>query len=313
MLDFFPKGGDTCRADFSRGIECRRSTRQGFACRAGKETGCKRIKIINGGFSMRKRRFLRGCIVAWLIAWAVCGSMERTNAQTAKQNAAAQRAPEEKFDPTNRYIPRQIEGWHVLVHPALLMKGTPDFATGEQALRELEMQLYQIKRHVPVTAVKKLQQVRLWLEKDEPHHPCATYHPNREWLIEHAMNPDKYRCVEISNAAAFVAWTKEQPWMVLHELSHAYHDQFLPQGFQNPTLLTCYQSAVKSKRYEAVLRAGLKEKARAYALANPMEYFAEATEAFFGCNDFYPFTRVELENHDPDLYQALIQLWNIRE
>ena len=30
---------------------------------------------------------------------------------------------------------------------------------------------------------------------------------------------------------------------------------------------------------------------RAYALVNPMEYFAETTEAFFSRNDFFPFIR----------------------
>ena len=40
-----------------------------------------------------------------------------------------------------------------------------------------------------------------------------------------------------------------------------------------------------------------------------MEYFAEATEAFFGTNDFYPFVRSELERHDPELFGLLKLLW----
>jgi hypothetical protein len=40
-------------------------------------------------------------------------------------------------------------------------------------------------------------------------------------------------------------------------------------------------------------------------LSNPMEYFAEATEAFFSRNDFFPFTREErallaLVEHAPE-------------
>ena len=30
-----------------------------------------------------------------------------------------------------------------------------------------------------------------------------------------------------------------------------------------------------------------------------MEYFAEASEAYFGTNDFFPFVRIELRRHDP--------------
>ena len=48
---------------------------------------------------------------------------------------------------------------------------------------------------------------------------------------------------------------------------------------------------------------------KAYAMASPMEYFAETTEAFFSRNDFFPFTRVELKNHDPEMEQLLGKLW----
>ena len=50
-------------------------------------------------------------------------------------------------------------------------------------------------------------------------------------------------------------------------------------------------------------------KRRAYALTNAQEYFAELSEAYFGKNDFYPFTRAELEKHDPVGYQLLRGVW----
>ena len=40
-----------------------------------------------------------------------------------------------------------------------------------------------------------------------------------------------------------------------------------------------------------------------------MEYFAEASEAYFGTNDFYPFVRQELEQHDPEMFLLLKKLW----
>ncbi len=40
-----------------------------------------------------------------------------------------------------------------------------------------------------------------------------------------------------------------------------------------------------------------------------MEHFAEASEAFFGTNDFYPFVRAELRRHDPGMYALLEKLW----
>ena len=37
----------------------------------------------------------------------------------------------------------------------------------------------------------------------------------------------------------------------------------------------------------------------------------KATEAFFGTNDFYPFVRAELEQHDPHFYQLVARLWGV--
>jgi hypothetical protein len=39
------------------------------------------------------------------------------------------------------------------------------------------------------------------------------------------------------------------------------------------------------------------------------EYFAEATESYFGTNDFYPFVRAELKQHDPAVYQLIERVW----
>jgi Mlc titration factor MtfA (ptsG expression regulator) len=46
-------------------------------------------------------------------------------------------------------------------------------------------------------------------------------------------------------------------------------------------------------------------------MTNPQEYFAETTEAFFSRNDFFPFNRAELKQHDPDMEQLLTRLWGV--
>ena len=40
------------------------------------------------------------------------------------------------------------------------------------------------------------------------------------------------------------------------------------------------------------------------------EYFAESSEAYFGKNEFYPFVRAELKQHDPNMYALLEKLWH---
>ncbi len=44
---------------------------------------------------------------------------------------------------------------------------------------------------------------------------------------------------------------------------------------------------------------------RARITAALLEYFAEGTEAYFYRNDFYPFVRAELKDHDPVLRDLL--------
>jgi len=210
------------------------------------------------------------------------------------------------YDPTDHYEVRSIEGWRVLVNRDFLRR---DATLADSTLTLLRFQLYQITRKLPATPLGKLRKIAIWVEQAEPHHPCMAYHPDAGWLREHGMNPDKAKCVEIANARSFLAWTIDQPWMVLHELAHGYHDQFLG-GYGNPEIRAGYDRIIKAKLYDAVLRSGGTTE-RAYAAANPMEYFAETTEAFFGTNDFYPFVRAELRQHDPQTYQLLERLWEL--
>jgi hypothetical protein len=217
---------------------------------------------------------------------------------------AAPGEPRPRYDPTDQYEARQVEGWRVLINKHFLAQ---DPSLANDTLKLLDFQLYQITRSVPAGPLAKLRKIAIWVEAAEPHHPCMAYHPDAGWLRDHGMNPEKAKCVEIANARSFLTWTLDQPWMVLHELAHGYHDQFLG-GYDNPELRAAFDRAVKAKRYDAVPRISGKTE-RAYAAANPMEYFAESTEAFFGTNDFYPFVRSELEHHDPEMYQLLERLW----
>jgi hypothetical protein len=219
---------------------------------------------------------------------------------------AASDEPAPAYDPTDRYEVRDIEGWRVLVNKSFVAD-EPELCS--RTLTLLRFQLYQIPRVVPSAAVEKLRQIRIWVELAEPHHPCMAYHPDPKWLREHDMNPDKAGCVEIAGARNFLEWTREQPWMVLHELAHGYHHQFLG-GYDNPEIAAAFRKATQDKRYESVLHWDGKT-VRAYAANNPMEYFAEATEAFFGTNDFYPFVRAELEQHDPRFHQLVAKLWGV--
>jgi dipeptidyl-peptidase-4 len=46
-------------------------------------------------------------------------------------------------------------------------------------------------------------------------------------------------------------------------------------------------------------------------MTNPLEFFAETSEAFFGENEFYPFNRTDLEQHDPETVAMLKKVWHV--
>ena len=218
--------------------------------------------------------------------------------------AVAQSSAKLSYEPTANYTRRAIQGWTVLVNRNLL-EGQKQL--GDRAIELLRVKLFDISRAVPPAALTRLREVPIWLEFQDRGFPCACYHPSRQWLAANGYNPEKARAVEIANAATFLKWTHQQPWMVLHELAHAYHDRCLG-GYGNPEIAAAYRRAAEAKSYESVLHFDGKT-CRAYAMNNPQEYFAELSEAWFGTNDFYPFVRAEVIKHDPQMAKLLEKLW----
>jgi dipeptidyl-peptidase-4 len=115
--------------------------------------------------------------------------------------------------------------------------------------------------------------------------------------------------VDLGSPTSFVFEMKRQPFMVLHELAHAYHDRFL--GFGHDKIRAAFDQAVKDGKYESVLFWDGR-KVKHYALSDHKEYFAEGTEAYFGTNDFFPFVRAELKSHDPGLFEVLESVWGVK-
>jgi hypothetical protein len=206
------------------------------------------------------------------------------------------------FDPTSAYQKTEIEGWRVLVNTNLLTETN----LWESTSNLLCAQLWQIVRVVPVKPLAEIRQIPIWVERDSTQFDCMCFHESREWLSTHGVNPEKTGAVELARPKNFLTWTREQPWMVLHELAHGYHQRLSKEN--KSAIHLCYEHAKAAKLYESVLRCNGRHE-RHYAMNNEKEYFAEMTETFFGTNDFYPFVRAELKDHDPEMFKLLQQLW----
>lgn len=210
---------------------------------------------------------------------------------------------------------REISGWQVHIQKKLLESEPADTA---RALAGLRQMLDEIVREVPAPAVAELRKVPLYFSPAyRPGRSGAEFHPGADWLRDNGRDPVMVRSVEFSGVRDFEAEMKRMPNFALHELAHAFHHRVLEGGFDNAEIKAAYERAKAAGKYEHVERTLGDGKPntieRAYAMTDPMEYFAETTEAFFSRNDFFPFTRDELKQHDAEMFSLLIKLWGVPE
>jgi len=226
-----------------------------------------------------------------------------------RDNLQSPHAP--ALDPV--YETRKLHGWTLHINRELL---AADIQQTTKVLELLDRQLQEITKVVPKAVIAKLQRVPLYFNPEYPGvRPTAEYHPSAEWLRKNGRDPAMARSVEFTNLRIYQAEVNRMPWFVLHELAHAYHDRELPKGFANPQIAAAFVRAKESGKYDKVERhhgnGRPNSREKAYAMTNPMEYFAETTEAYFGRNDFFPFTRDELKKHDPEMFELLGKLWQV--
>lgn len=205
------------------------------------------------------------------------------------------------------FAEEMILGWHVKIANAL-QRDQPDLAQGALALLEKELEV--IVRAVPPQRLPQLRQAVFWLDERVPQGTAAAkapvFHPNRQWLSDHGLNPDMAGGIELPNAQTFLDSYSWEPSAMLHELAHFYHHAVL--GDDNAVIRRALAQARVAHLYESVAHYD-GTMVRAYALENEHEYFAELTEAYFGRNDFYPFIRAELETYDPAGFAMMKALW----
>lgn len=220
---------------------------------------------------------------------------------------AAGSAPGQEMSPISvTRTERQVEGWTVRVDDRLL--SPPEAELGERALRFLAAKLSDIKAVVAEEPLARLQAVPIVLDLEHGRLKSMQYHPSAGWLKNNGYATNLARCVHIPVAAQLATPRNinEQPWVVLHELAHAYHDREL--GFDEPRIRRAWDAFKQSGRGEkALLYDG--RRVRHYGLTDHKEFFAEMTEAYFGVNDFFPFNRAELLTDEPDSFALLKTIW----
>ena len=205
------------------------------------------------------------------------------------------------YDP----VIKKVEGWTIEYDPLLLNEENQAF--GKEVTKALANHLQRIKYILPKEKAAALQKLPIRLDLK---HKLGNmqYHPSKGWLINNGYDPRLEKRVHVPRAKSLLdrhTWAKH-PYVILHELAHSYHDQVL--SFGNKEIIKVYEASEKKGLYERVLlyRGG---KTRHYARTNHKEFFAEMTESYLGVNDFYPFVRAELKEHDPETYALMRKIW----
>ena len=104
------------------------------------------------------------------------------------------------------------------------------------------------------------------------------------------------RSVQVSAA---ILKTGHKP-VLLHELLHAYHDQRIEHGFDNPAILDLYRKAGSIPAFAA----------NSHMMSNAKEYFAcTATAYLFGVTAQEPFNRGKIREYQPAAFDYLQKLF----
>jgi len=220
--------------------------------------------------------------------------------------ASAADAPAEVPPLPVSHTTRQIEGWTVRLDDRLL--DGDGAALGERAIKLLAARLVGISVVVPEAKLARLREVPVQLDLTHGSLHPMQYHPNAAWLKAHGYSEHLAGCVHIPDVRGFLSpfENHRQPWAVLHEFAHAYHDRVL--GFDDARVVAAWKKFRDGGRYKSVLTSPGPRREH-YALTNEKEFFAEMTESYFGTNDFYPFVAGELKQAEPEIFALLRDIW----
>jgi hypothetical protein len=240
----------------------------------------------------------------WLPALAMFASFSHVGLADPVVKEGAVTAPAKSGWVETRKL--DIEGWPVYVDTQLLVG--PHKEEGDRVLKMLANHLQRIAILVPEKQLADLRKLEIQIDRHHPTMKTMGYHPDVEWLVENGHDPKLVNRVHITRASDLVLREQmiKHPAVILHELAHAYHDQIL--GFEEPRVIEAYKNAMAKGMYEKCLLYDGTE-VKHYGATDHKEYFAEATEAYFYRNDFFPFVRAELLRHDPEVHAVMEQIW----
>ncbi|MFM9994550.1 MAG: hypothetical protein ACKVU4_01980 [Phycisphaerales bacterium] len=211
----------------------------------------------------------------------------------------------------SRYRPIELAAFTVHIHP----DAERDTLRYRRVRAALLGDLEAIAARIPAPALAVLRESAIVVTPESAPRPGFSgrgmcFHESAAWLTENGFDAAREGAVEVCDMDDYLLWRAEQPMMTFHELAHAFHWRL---GFDRRDVTAAHAAARDAGLYRGVAYALAAdgETRDAYALVNHKEYFAELSEACFGRNDYFPFTRDDLRVYDPTGLGVVERLWNL--
>jgi hypothetical protein len=197
----------------------------------------------------------------------------------------------------------------------------------QQSIALFHRQVDRVSRAFPKPALDRLKYTKIWINwrhyqfSKEEHLGLSA----AEYVPQSCKWADDERISSLSGKVVLYAsdcvktpredgYESRYPFILVHELAHAYHDKEL--GFGNSDVLGAFHEAVQKKLYS---RFGVDEFAPegskytcedlAYACINHREYFAELTVAYLSQNPYFLSNRFDLRRDDPRGFALMARIW----
>jgi hypothetical protein len=222
----------------------------------------------------------------------------------------------------DRYTTYKLQGYCVHVGKDVAQLGKEKVSS---ALEVLDDRLACALAVIPKDRRMKLDIIRFWIEQEssgvvfvggQQVRAAAGYVPILHKMV--GTGHEKEGGIEIGAKCCLLdkddVVGKINPYWILHELAHAYHDRVLELEYR--FVKDAYKSAMLKRLYDEVemKTAGSNgkieiHKGAAYARTNHLEYFAELSVAYLARNWAYPYTAEDLRKHDPEGFKLMESVW----
>lgn len=189
-------------------------------------------------------------------------------------------------------------------------------AVADRALARLEAKRAEVLETVPSRARERLVRIPFFLMYG-PKAPGGGKSNGLEYFQKNApehhgeLDPRWHDAIVVYCAQNYLdisdLWAKKA---LFHEYAHAYQLEQWPEN--QPDILHAWEHARERNKYRNVPDVETKRTfARAYAMTNHLEYFAELSCMYFvGCN-YEPADREQLKEYDPVGYEMIRKLWRV--